>query len=107
MPWIKSAEISGDKTVHNFYFDGNYIYVSTGIGLILFDNEKKEIKDTYYPYEDPVVFDATIYKETLYVATDRGIYFAPKNRPFLNDHTQWQHYEGLDANVVNLSLIHI
>ncbi len=101
IPWIKSAEISGDKTVHNFHFDDNYIYVATGIGLILFDNEKKEIKDTYYPYEEPVILDVTIYNETLYVATQEGIYFAPKNRPFLNDHTQWEKYAGLPATVVN------
>ena len=107
VPWIKSAEISGDKTVHNFFFDGNYIYVSTGIGLILFDNEKKEIKDTYYPYEDPVVFDASIYHDTIYAATERGIYFAPKDRPFLNDHTQWQQFENLDPNVVNKSFTQI
>ncbi|NOQ73446.1 MAG: hypothetical protein GQ574_15680 [Crocinitomix sp.] len=101
VPWIQTAEISGDKTIHNFYFDGQNIYVATGIGLILFDNEKKEIKDTYYPYEDPVILDVTIFNDTLYVATKQGIYFAPKDRPFLNDKSQWEKREDLPFTVVN------
>lgn len=101
IPWIESAEISGDKTIHNFYFDENYIYISTGIGLILFDNDKKEIKDTYYPYEDPVLYDVTIYRDTIFVASEEGIYFAPKDRPFLNDHNQWEKKEDLPAEVIN------
>lgn len=101
VPWIKAADIAGDKTVRNFYFDGNIIYVATSVGLIVFDNEKKEIKDTYYPYVDPVLYDVTVFQETLYVATERGIYFAPKERPFLNDHTQWEQKLDLHPEIVN------
>lgn len=101
VPWIKRAEISGDKTIHNFYFKDDYIYISTGIGLILYDNARKEIKDTYYPYEAPVINDVTIHNDTLYAATQLGIYFAPKDRPFLNDKTQWEKYTNLPATVIN------
>ena len=76
------ADISGDKSIFNFYYDGDIIYISTGIGLIVFDNVKKEIKDTYYPYLNPVVYDVTIYKDTIYAATEKGIYFAPKSAEF-------------------------
>lgn len=107
VPWIQTAEISGDKTINNFYFDEDYIFVSSSIGLILFDNIKKEIKDTYYPYEDPVVYDATIYNDTLYAATERGIYLAPKDRPFLNDFAQWIRMEDLYENVDQDSIQHI
>ena len=78
VPWIKVADVSGDKTIHGFHFDGDYIYVATGIGLIVFDNSKKEIKDTYYPYAEPVVYDVTVYRDTIFAATENGIYFAPK-----------------------------
>lgn len=107
VPWIKAAEISGDKTVHNFYFDDRYVYVATGIGLIIFDNQKKEIKDTYYPYPDPVVYDVTVYRDTIFAATDRGIYFAPKQRPFLNDYAQWEKKEDLPGTVVNSTFTEI
>jgi ligand-binding sensor domain-containing protein len=101
VPWIKKAEISGDKTVHNFYMDDPYIYVATGIGLIVYDRDKQEIKDTYYPYEEPVVYDVTVYNDTLFAATAEGIYFAPKDRPFLNDKNQWEKKVNLPDEVVN------
>lgn len=107
VPWIEKAEISGDKTIHNFCFDENYIYIATGIGLILFDNDKKEIKDTYYPYENPVIFDVAIYRDTLFAATDDGIYSAPKDRPFLNDQNQWEKKENLPPTVLNATFTQI
>lgn len=101
VPWIQTADIAGDKTIHNFFFSDKYIYIASGIGLILFDNERKEIKDTYYPYEDPEILDVAIYNDTLYVATTNGIYFAPKDRPFLNDKNQWEKQEDFPVTVVN------
>lgn len=101
VPWIKVADLSGDKTIHNFHFDEEYIYVATGIGLILFDNSKKEIKDTYYPYPEPVVYDVTIYRDTIFAATQNGIYFAPKSRNFLNDFTNWEKKEDLPPTVTD------
>jgi len=101
VPWIQTADIAGDKTIHNFFFSEKYIYIASSIGLILFDNEKKEIKDTYYPYEDPEVLDVAIYHDTLYVATTQGIYYAPKDRPFLNDKNQWEKKNDFPVDVVN------
>lgn len=101
VPWIKVAEVSGDKTIHSFHFDGNYIYVATGIGLIVFDNVKKEIKDTYYPYLEPVIYDVTVYRDTIFAATQNGIYYAPKSRNFLNDFTNWEKKEDLPPTVLN------
>ncbi len=103
VPWIKRAEIAGDKTIHSVYFDEELLYISTGIGLVVFDNERKEVKDTYYPYDDPSIFDVTILNDTLYTATANGIYFAPKNRAFLNDKTQWEKLSVLPPTVVNAS----
>lgn len=89
VPWVRLADLSGDKTIYNFYFEGDFIYIATGIGLIVFDTVKKEIKDTYFPYDDPVVYDVTIYHDTLFTATENGIYHAPKDKSFLNDYTNW------------------
>jgi ligand-binding sensor domain-containing protein len=101
VPWIKAAEIGGDKTINNFFFSEDYIYISTSLGLVLFDNDKKEIKDTYYPYENPVIYDATIYEDTIFVATANGIYFAHKNRPFLNDINQWTKKTDMPAGLLS------
>lgn len=103
VPWIKTAEISGDKSVHNFYFEGDLIYVCTGIGLVVFDNLKKEIRDTYYPYSDPDINDVTIYNDTIYAATENGVYFAGKNMGFLNDYNNWTKKTDFPPSVVNTS----
>ena len=65
------------------------IYVCTNIGLVVLDNEKKEIKDTYYPFDNPVIYDATIFNDSFFVATNNGIYKAAKSSSFLNDKNQW------------------
>ncbi len=101
VPWIKLAEIPGDKTVNSVYFDGDYAFISTNIGMVLYDIVKKEIKDTYYPYASPVVFDATTYKDTIYLATQNGIYQAHKDKPFLNDQNQWIKKSNIPATIVN------
>src|SRR5690606_35016107 len=35
IPWIKKAEISGNKQVNAFYFDNDIIYVACNIGLVV------------------------------------------------------------------------
>lgn len=104
IPWIKTAQIAGDKAVNSFYFDEDFIYCATNIGLVIIDNEKKEIKDTYYPFDNPVIFDITIFQDTIYCATNDGIYYAGKNQSFLNDKTQWQHFNSLPSNLENQSI---
>lgn len=101
IPWIKLADLSGDKTINSFYFDNNIIYVATNIGLIVFDNSKKEVKDTYYPYLDPTIQDVTILNDTIYLATGKGIYFASKNDSFLNDINNWTKYTSLPTSMLN------
>ena len=102
--WIKIAEVSGDKTIHAFEFDGDLIYISTGIGLVVFDNANKEIKDTYYPYTNPVIYDAAVHQDTLYVGTDDGIYLAHKDKAFLNDKNQWTKKSDLPFYLINADI---
>ncbi|MBD3636530.1 MAG: hypothetical protein HUJ25_04245 [Crocinitomicaceae bacterium] len=104
IPWIKKAEISGNKKVNAFYFDGDLIYVASNIGLVVIDNVKKEIKDTYYPYENPVIQDVTVFQDTLFCGTPQGIYQAHKNQPFLNNKDQWTKKQNLPATLVNANI---
>ena len=34
IPWIKKAEIAGDKTINSFFFDGDIVYAATNVGLV-------------------------------------------------------------------------
>ncbi len=101
VPWIKLADIAGNKTIYSSNFVGDFIYISSGIGLVVFDLVKKEIKDTYYPYPNPSVKASCFYNDTIFCATDAGIYYAPANHPFLNDQNNWTKKLDLPAAVVN------
>lgn len=104
VPWIKLAETGGEKQVNSFYFDNDLIYIATKEGLVILDNAKKEIKDTYYPYDNPSVNDVTIYQDTLYVSTSQGIYYAHKEQTFLNDKNQWNHLTTIPSYLINAEI---
>ena len=107
IPWIKKSEISGNKQINAFFFDGDLIYVACNIGLVVIDNSKKEIKDTYYPYDNPSINDVTVFQDTLFAATTNGIYQAHKNTPFLNDKNQWTQKTNLPLNLQSESISEI
>lgn len=101
IPWIKLAELSGDKTVHASYFHGDSIYICTGVGMVVYNLQRNEIADTYYPYANPTIYDATVFRDTLYLATNNGIYYAHYQRNFLNDLNQWTKFDQVPGTTIN------
>ena len=101
IPWIKLADVSGIKAVNSFYFDDDMVYISTGVGLVVFDLDKREIADTYFPYSNPVIYASCVLNDTLFLATEAGIYHAPKNQSFLNDLNNWTKKTDLPSAVIN------
>lgn len=101
IPFIKTAEIAGSKRIKNVSFYNDLIFVSTEIGLVVVNNTRKEIKDTYYPYENPVVNDAVVSNDTLYVATEQGLYKAQVDAPFLNNKDNWTKHTNLPSGIVD------
>jgi len=107
VPWLKRALISGSKSVNNIYIENNIAYLSTGAGLIVFNTEKKEISDTYLPFTGAEIFDMVIFKDSIYLATNSGIYNAPKNGTFLNNTDNWKLTAGLPAHINNAAISNI
>lgn len=61
-----------DKTLNNIYVHNEYAYLSTNFGIVVVNANKKEITNTYnfgFP-----VRHCTIAGNTIYAATDNGIY---------------------------------
>jgi hypothetical protein len=48
IPDIKRSNISGDKNIYAIYPDGDRCYLSTGIGIIVLDAIKYEVKDSWF-----------------------------------------------------------
>jgi hypothetical protein len=48
VPDIKLDNIVGDKTIYNVFSSGKYFYLSTGLGVIVIDADKYEVKDSWF-----------------------------------------------------------
>lgn len=91
---ILRANITGNtKSINNILFRDRYAYLACGFGIVVMDLEKKEIKETYFlgsSGTNPAVYDLTIdSQDSIYVASDSGIYKAYLKNPNLNNFSNW------------------
>jgi hypothetical protein len=93
MPDIKRSSILGNKTINDIYFVGQYAYLSCGFGIVVLDLDKEEVHDTYYigaqGEQVNVLGLTTDDQDTLYAATDHGIYLASAKNPDLANYQSW------------------
>jgi hypothetical protein len=88
---IKRKIITGGKNINEVYFNGSVAYISCGFGIIVFDTEKMEIKDTYYlgnGITNLEVYQVTQNDSALFAATPTGIYYGNKNKN-LSNYQNW------------------
>jgi hypothetical protein len=93
VPDIKRDNVIGDKTIYRIYVLGNNYYLSTGLGVIVIDGDKYEVKDSWFIGNNgnqvkvnAVTSDAHFF----YAATDEGLKQAPLNSNSLSNYTSWQ-----------------
>jgi len=101
IPWIRLAEISGNKQIYDAKFVDKLIYISTGFGIVVYDILKNEVKDTYYPNSNATVHSTAIHNDTIFAATENGIYYAALIQPFLNDFNNWTKKTDLPSSIIN------
>ncbi|MGL6267076.1 MAG: hypothetical protein ACRC2O_04100, partial [Chitinophagaceae bacterium] len=97
LPDILLSNISGDRTAYGIYWQSNLVYLCTGLGIIVIDADKNEVKDTYRPSSnggDIRVNDLVELNGFLYAATVEGIKFAKAASPGLADYKTWQTISG-------------
>jgi ligand-binding sensor domain-containing protein len=94
---IKRKEINADKTIYNIYPFQSRFYLSTGLGVIVIDEDKLEIKDTYiigsggsYTRVNGFCSDASFF----YAATEEGLKKAGISNLNLSDFRNWQLLSG-------------
>jgi hypothetical protein len=79
---IKRKTITGNKTINEVYFKGILAYIACGFGIIVFDTQKLEIKDTYYIGNSTLnykVYQVTTNDTAVFAATEAGIYYGKLN----------------------------
>lgn len=105
---VKNKNILVDKTINDIYFIEDMAYVCCGLGIVIIDLTKLEIKDTYVIGENGTylaINDIVLHNDKLYAATSKGVYYADYNNNNLADFSQWTHDTTLIHSDLNYSEI--
>ncbi len=98
VPDIRNKIMAGNKTINRIYTWEDRVYLACGFGIVVFDPEREEIQDTYLIGEEGTktnVFDILVKNDTLFAATEKGIFRAGVNDPFLADYARWSKWNNL------------
>ena len=104
---IKRSSITGDKRIYHIHCESGLAYVSCGFGIVVLDLFKKEVKDTYIigPGGSQIKINGvTVSADSIYAATDNGVYKANKNNAFLSLFSSWSKKTDLPAHIANATL---
>ncbi|HEX6430458.1 MAG TPA: two-component regulator propeller domain-containing protein [Niastella sp.] len=97
---LKNASVAGDKSIKTVFINQALAYLATGIGIVVINLDKYEIKDTYIigsggttSKVNAIASDGAF----LYAATGEGIKKAPVSGVNLADFRNWQLISGLNG----------
>jgi hypothetical protein len=97
IPDIKRESISGDKSIYNIYLHNGSYYLSTGLGVIVVDGDRFEVKESWLignGGSNVKVNGFTSDRSSFYAATDEGLKRAAINSSNLSDYLNWQLMSG-------------
>lgn len=100
---IKRKTITGKKNINEVTFKNNMAYLACGFGIVVFDTDKIEIRDTYYigPGGGYVnIYQVAYTDSTLIAATTNGLYRA-NTSTLLTDFQNWSKVTGVPAGTYN------
>ena len=100
IPDIKRSAVVGDKSIYNIYSRQKNYYLSTGVGVIVVDAERYEIKDSWLIGKNGSqvkVNGLTSDENFFYAATEEGLKKAPINAANLADFNNWNLVSGTNG----------
>jgi ligand-binding sensor domain-containing protein len=92
LPDILLKKTQSDKTINNAIWIGNDVFLSTNLGIVAINTEKKEIKDTYptgINANEEKVFQVALQQNILYAATSTGLKKCPFSLASLTNVNNW------------------
>ena len=110
---IKRKNIVGSKRINNITFEGNFAYLACEFGLVVFNLQKLEIKETYSNLA-PSGLSNRVFgtafssdKDSIFLATERGV-MAARNSPLVNlmDYSNWHPY-GPSENIPSSPIVDV
>ncbi|MCX6288019.1 MAG: T9SS type A sorting domain-containing protein [Bacteroidetes bacterium] len=101
---IYRKTILGNKTINSIYCLGNFAYLQCGFGIVVLDLVKQEIRETYYIGNGGTQVDVMgLVKDendTLWAATEKGIYKAWYKDPNLSNYAVWKKDKRMDSTLM-------
>ncbi len=98
IPDIKRKQITGSKRINSIHLIGDEALLSCGFGIIRMNLVRKEIASTYYigPGGDHTeVYETVIFNyDSIFAATDKGVFKAYINHPELENYLSWEPVPG-------------
>ncbi len=90
---IVSFNQTGEKRINHIFEHENKLYISTSFAIVVYDIEKVEFGDTFFIGSgslDVVINETVVFNNTIYAATNRGLFIADVTNPNLIDFNNWQ-----------------
>ncbi|MBB1284896.1 hypothetical protein HRH25_10985 [Flavisolibacter sp. BT320] len=97
IPDLKRSAVAGNKNIYAIYPDGRYCYLSTGLGVVVLDAEKYEVKERWSIANNGGNVKTNAFAKTglhFYAATDEGLKRTVVNAPNPADFRAWQTLSG-------------
>ena len=95
VPHLKNENMIGEKRINSVYFHKEFAYLSCAFGVVELDLKEKEINNTYAlnAAGNLGVNEIVFYNDSLFAATDSGLYKASANDN-LSDFRSWNAHGG-------------
>ena len=92
IPDVLLSKIQGDKTIHHILWTGTDALLSSNLGIIAVNTQRKEIRDTYRPGNngaDIKIFQLALLNNLLFAASSEGLKRASFQVSTLGDFRSW------------------
>ncbi len=94
---LKNARVMGSKKINHISIVGNFAYLSTDYGVVLFDLLQLEIKETWRDLgvsgEALPVYQSTFFNDSIFIATAKGV-LAGNLEDNLLDYNNWKRFNS-------------
>ena len=98
---IVYSSIIGNKSINDIQSYQDLAYLSTGIGIVVMDLNRMEVKSTYLignQGEASPILQTVIENDTIYAIGENFIKYAPIQNPFLANYQIWQNIGTLPTS---------
>jgi streptogramin lyase len=92
-----STTVSGSKRINHITIQGNAAYLSTDYGVVVFDLDQLEVRETYRDLgaggSQIKIFQSTFYSDSIFLATEKGVLGGDPDDNLL-DFNNWKRFNA-------------